>query len=71
MPNRHVAPRPPASSAPARPPSRPDLRGRPPVVIVYPYPEYYYYDPYDPYDQYDAYCDPWSSYYSLELCHGS
>jgi hypothetical protein len=39
-------------------------------VIVYPYPEYYY-DPYDPYDQYDAYCDPWSSYYSLELCYGS
>jgi hypothetical protein len=44
-------------------------------VIFYPYPEYYY--PYDPYypndadDQYDAYCDPWSSYYSLDLCYGS
>jgi len=37
-------------------------------VDVYPY---YGYDPYDPADpEEDAYCDPWSSYYSLQLCYG-
>ena len=39
-------------------------------VFIYPYYAPYYapFDPGYPYE--DAYCDPWSSYYSPQLCYG-
>ena len=46
-------------------------RGRHGFVFLYPYDPYDDYDPDDPDQPYDdAYCDPWSSYYSLDLCYG-
>jgi hypothetical protein len=44
-------------------------RGPRGFVSVYPYPYFPYsgYAPGYPYDE--AYCDPWSDYYSLDLCY--